>query len=359
MWPRTSVSKLLKIDLPLIQAPMAGNITSAELIANVSNAGGLGSLGAGYMTPENMRKAIADIRSLTDRPFAVNLFIPREPLVTTKQMNAMTSRLRKLYPALASVIKPVKPPYVPSFEEQLQVILEENIPVFSFTFGVLSAAWVKKLKHQQVRMIGTATSVAEARLLEKKGIDMVIAQGYEAGGHRGSFLTPGEQSLIGGMALIPQMADAVSVPVIAAGGIMDARGILAALLLGASGVQMGTAFITCPEAKAHPRYQQALLHAQDQDTVLTRVFSGKLARGLRNRFIQEMHEHEQEILDYPAQHALTKPLRDTAAKKNQLDYLSLWSGQASSLCRMERADRLVKSWDKAVRQMQKQLGRPD
>lgn len=355
MWPKTRVSQQLKIELPLIQAPMAGNITSAELIAQVSNAGGLGSLGAGYMTPEHLQKTITEIRSLTDRPFAVNLFIPRKSNVSMKQMQTMASYIKKTFPFMKNVIKTVKPPYVPAFEEQMHVILEEAIPVFSFTFGIPKPAWIKKLKSRHIRLIGTATTVAEARLLEKNGIDLVVAQAYEAGGHRGSFLYPCEESLIGGMALIPQMADAVSLPVIAAGGIMDARGILAALMLGASGVQMGTAFISCRESKAHPSYQQALRCAEDRDTVLTRTFSGKLARGLKNRFIEKMEDASHLILDYPAQHALTKPMRNAAAEKDRIEYLSLWSGQASALCRKERAGKLVKSLDKAVRKLQRKM----
>lgn len=351
MWPTTKVTRKLKIKFPIIQAPMAGNITSAQLIANVSNAGGMGSLGAGYMGPEDIRKSIQMIRTLTDKPFAVNLFVPNKAQASKSQMTAMTKILQEACKPVARTINAVKPPFIHAFAEQLQVILEEKIPVFSFTFGVPEDKWLEKLKKQQICLIGTATTVAEARLLQQKGIDLIVAQSYEAGGHRGTFLHNEENGLVGMFALIPQIVDAVHIPVIAAGGIMDARGIIAALALGASAVQMGTAFITCPEASAHPDYKKALLNADDNMTTLTRAFSGKLARGLRNKFINKMLAYQNSILDYPIQNALTKPIREAAAKKNQMDYMSLWSGQAAALASVMPADKLVQQLDREVRKL--------
>jgi nitronate monooxygenase len=346
---------MLKIRLPIIQAPMAGNVTSAELIANVSNAGGLGSLGAGYMSPENIRESIHRIRSLTDRPFAVNLFVPNKPHVTAKQITSMTRILKKTCKTLSKDIHPVKPPYTYAFADQLQIVLDEKIPVFSFTFGIPDDTWIKELKRRKIRLIGTATTVSEACLLQQKGIDLIVAQGMEAGGHRGSFLETEENSLIGLFALLPQIADKVNIPVIAAGGIMDARGIIAAMILGASAVQLGTAFITCPEASAHPGYKKALLNSHDSDTTLTRAYSGKLARGLKTRFIEDMRRYQQLILDYPVQHALTRSIRTAAARNNRINYMSLWSGQAASLCRVMHADKLIRTLDREVRKLIKHI----
>ena len=229
------------------------------------------------------------------------------------------------------------------FAAQLEVLIEEKPPVVSFHLDLVPAQTVERLHEAGCQVIGTATNVAEAVAWEQAGADYICAQGAEAGGHRGTFLGPVEQSLTGTMALVPQVADAVKVPVIAAGGIMDGRGIAAALLLGAVAVQMGTAFLTCPESGIHPLYKQALLQAQGDPTVLTRTFSGQHARGLRNAFIERMQPYEAQVPPYPIQNALTSEIRQAAAKAGRLHFMSLWAGQAVALSRALPAAQLVET----------------
>jgi len=347
MWPQTSLAKRLKLRYPLIQAPMAG-ATTPELVANVANAGGLGSYAAGYQNPETIRNALRKIRELTDKPFAVNLFISQACQASSTQISAMTHILGKLSPRQ---FKPADPNAWPDFAEQLQVILEEKIPFFSFTFGIPDEVSLTKLKQSKTVLFGTATTLAEALLLESQGIDIIVAQGYEAGGHRGSFLAPAEHSMLGTLALIPQIVDKVKLPVVAAGGIMDARGIVAALVLGASAVQMGTAFLSCPETSIHPLYREKLLTCSTDNTRLTRAFSGKLARGINTKFIEEMAEYESQILDYPLQNNLTRPLRELASQQGISDYMALWAGQAASLSKGISAATLIQTLAKDVRQL--------
>ncbi len=230
----------------------------------------------------------------------------------------------------------------PSFEEKLAIIIEEKVPIFSFTFGVLPGDTIQNIKSHGISVIGTATTVREAQLLEKNGVDIVVAQGYEAGGHRGTDLnmTSIDDALIGTMALIPQVVDAVKIPVVASGGIMNGRGIIAALALGAAGVQMGTAFLTCSESKIHSVHRKLLINSTDESTRLTTAFTGKMARSLKNAFLIEMEKNNFPILDFPIQSALVRDIREAAQKQNNSDYMSLWSGQASRLCKDKSATEL-------------------
>lgn len=328
---------------PIIQAPMAGGATTPELVAAVSNAGGLGSLAGVLLSPNRLREAIHQIRQLTDQPFNVNLFV-LEPVEV--ELGVLEAALDRLQPIRAELgLPPAAAPqkFSEDFGAQLEVLLEEKPPVVSFHFDIVSAQVVERLHKAGCKVIGTATNVAEALAWEQAGADYVCAQGGEAGGHRGTFIGPFEQSMTGTLALVPQVADAVKVPVIAAGGIMDGRGIAAALLLGASAVQMGTAFLTCPESGAHPMYKQALLEAKGDPTVVTPTFSGRPARGLRNAFIERMQPYEAQVPPYPIQNALTGEIRQAAAKAGRIEYMSLWAGQAASLCRNLPAAELVET----------------
>lgn len=342
VWPQTRIARVFAIDIPIIQAPMAGGATTPELVAAVSNAGGLGSLGAGYMKADDMRSAIQRIRSLTSKPFAVNLFIPENSEVTSAQLAAMQTILQRVCQKFVKDWRPVNPPYCESFEEQIAVVIEEKVPVFSFTFGILNNHWCEKLKCNGTLLVGTATTLAEAKQLVDAGVDAIVAQGCEAGGHRGTFLGKSQDALIGNLALIPQLVDHITLPIIAAGGIMDARGIVAAKVLGASAVQMGTAFLTCPEAGIATHYKKMLLTSEADNTVLTRAFSGKFARGIKNKFTEQMMQYADQILDYPVQNALTKQLRAQANKQGLVDYCSLWAGQAAYLSQGLPAADLVK-----------------
>ena len=281
----------------------------------------------------------ASIRSLTERPFAVNLWVSTEDgdarAVTTAQWDAALAPLLPLYrelgvepPAFASL-----PP--PPFERQAEALVDARVPAFSFIFGVPDAAVLADCRARGIATLGTATTVAEAVALDEAGVDVVVASGFEAGGHRASFLASAESSLTGTLALVPQVVDAVRAPVVAAGGIADGRGVAAALVLGAAGVQVGTAFLACEESNAAPGHKEALLAARAGDTLLTRAFSGRLARGLRNRLAE--HLERAAHLPYPVQGDLLSPLRREALARNRTDLVSLWAGQAAPLVRHRHA----------------------
>jgi nitronate monooxygenase len=331
---------MLGIRHPILQAPMAGS-TSPELVAAVSNAGGLGMYGAAYLTPTGIVEVVSEIRALTDRPFGINLFVGGRD---TRQGGDPDRTLAILgrYHAELGLEAPEIPGDVPDpFPEQLRAVLDAGVPVFSFTFGIPDQGALAGLKRRGVGVIGTATTVGEARQLEAAGVDAVVAQGSEAGGHRGTFAVPFESAMIGTMALVPQVVDAVSMPVIASGGIMDGRGIVAAEALGASAVQLGTAFLACPETTIPSAYKRAVLAAQPEQTVLTRAFSGRPARGISNDFIAAWEGQEDAILPFPFQNAATRPLRTAAAAADNAQFLSLWAGQATTLARQLPAAELV------------------
>ena len=327
------------VEHPVVQAGMAGGPTTPRLVAAVSEAGGLGTLGAAYMTPEAIRTAVGEIRALTQRPFAVNLFVP-EPfdpsLYDPEEIRASLAGYRE---ELGIEAPTGELSYAQSFEEQLAVVLEERVAVFSFTFGVPEAAHLDALREAGVVTVGTATTVREAVAVEAAGVDAVTAQGAEAGGHRGTFLGPYDGGLVGTMALVPQVADAVGIPVLAAGGIMDGRGLAAALALGADGAQMGTAFLACPESGANAGYKEAILGATEEETTVTHAFSGKAARGLKNRFTEEMEGSSPP--GYPVQNAHTRDIRAAAVKAGRTEFMSLWSGQAPRLARPVPAAEVV------------------
>jgi nitronate monooxygenase len=349
MAQETELTRALGLEHPVIQAPMAAPmsapITTPELVAAVSNAGGLGSLGAAYMSPAAIREAVRRVREQTDRPFAVNLFIPvpfeADPRQIERSERLLEPYRRELGVEVASPGPQTR--YLEDFDEQLAVVIEERVPVFSFTFGSLPSVQVERLKENGARVVGTATTVEEGERLQAKGVDAVVAQGAEAGGHRGTFLGDFGTSMVGTMALIPQLVDALAVPVIASGGIADGRGLAAVLCLGAQAAQMGTAFLACEESGAHPSYKAAVLEATEDGTAITRAFSGRPARGIRNRLLLELAEHEGQIAPYPVQNEMTKGIRAAARKQERPEFMSLWAGQAVRLVRPTRAAELVKS----------------
>ncbi|WP_083511672.1 NAD(P)H-dependent flavin oxidoreductase [Alicyclobacillus acidiphilus] len=357
MWNDTSVTRMLGIQYPIIQAPMAGGPSTPELVAAVSNEGGLGFLGAGYMSADSIRSGIRRIRELTDKPFGVNLFIPDENIQLDREIiNSMKRQLKSLgsfAEEFAGEIDSIQVEHTPGadFAKQLEVIIEERVPIFSFTFGCPTRETIEELKARGTCVIGTATTVAEAMTLERAGVDAIVAQGYEAGGHRGTFLGFGASSLIGTIALVPQIVDTVHLPVIASGGIMDGRGIAACLALGASAVQMGTAFLASLESGAHPEHKHAILHSRDAETVITTAFSGKPARGIRNDFMTIMEAYEAPIPPYPVQNTLTRPLRNWAARQSNPAFMSLWAGQAFALSREASASDLVRRFVQEAQQV--------
>lgn len=328
-----SLTEQLGIQFPIIQAPMAGGVTTPEMVAAVSNAGGLGSLGAAYMSGEAIKNAIQRIRELTDKPFSVNLFIPNDHQADAEQIHKVCGLIEQACHELHFAIQPASPPYTYPFDEQIAIVLEEKVPVFSCIFGVPTQALLSKLKKNNTLIMGTATHLAEALQLEQSGVDMIIAQGSEAGGHHGSFIDRPQNSLIGLFSLLPQLGASLKTPLIAAGGIMNKKTIMAAMSLGASAVQMGTVFLTCTESGIPSCYKEALLTTRQDNTVLTTAFSGRLARGIRNKFIMRMENHRNEILPYPVQNAMTRAMRNESAKQNCPDFLSMWAGQSACFCK--------------------------
>ncbi|WP_252346188.1 nitronate monooxygenase family protein [Paludibacterium sp. B53371] len=334
----------LNLPIPLIQAPMAGSPTTPALVAAVSQAGALGSLAAGMLGPTAMTQAMQAVRALTDQPFAVNLFVLPPPAPEPTEVERARARLAPFYQRHGlSVPQPDR--WCEDFSAQLEAVLADPPAWLSFTFGILSAEQVQRCHRAGSRVIGTATTVAEGLAWQSVGADAVCAQGAEAGGHRGSFLVTGQAGLIGSMALVPQMVDRLSIPVIAAGGVMDGRGIAACLLLGAQAVQMGTAFLLCEESGIDVAWRAALMTAQDDQTRVTRVFSGRAARGLNNAFIEQMSACEDEVPAYPLQNALTAPLRQAAARQGRADEQSLWAGQGVAMARAMPAGALVRRLD--------------
>jgi nitronate monooxygenase len=324
----------LGVQHPIIQGPLGG-FSSQRLTAAVSNHGGLGSFGAHGLTPEAIRNVLREIKGLTPKPFAMNLWVSME------DDGAAASTEEAFHRSLAPLAKHIesvggsKPAYLPykpvRFEDQVQVLLDEGISVFSFIYGIPSQNILDQLRRKEVALIGTATTVDEAIALEQAGIDVIVASGFEAGGHRGSFLKPAEDSLTGTMALVPQVVDAVKLTVVAAGGVGDARGIVAAFALGAEGVQMGTAFLACGESGANALHRHALLSGQAKQTALTRGFTGRLARGIKNRLLDEFNQKGVEVLPYPLQRLLVRHLSTPAEKAGKPELLPLWAGQSANL----------------------------
>ncbi|QEE31503.1 nitronate monooxygenase [Terriglobus albidus] len=346
MWNQTRVFSVLGVAYPIVQGPLGG-FSSQRLTAGVSNFGGLGGFGAHGMEPEAIRDVIAEIRSLTSKPFAMNLWISME------DEGARTSgevEFQRAASAIAPHIErlggpaPVFTPYRPiRFEDQARVVLDAKVPVFSFIYGIPPREILDEARRQKIVMMGTATTVDEAIALEHAGVDIVIASGFEAGGHRGSFLRSSEDSLTGTMSLVPQTVDAVSIPVVAAGGIADARGIAAAFALGAEGVQMGTVFLACEESGAHPVHREAICSGRATRTGLTRGFTGRLARGIRNELMDQMNRPGTEILPYPLQRSLMRNLAIPAQKAGNAELLALWAGQSANLARCADVHELLQA----------------
>ncbi len=319
------------LELPIVQAPMSGPTTPA-LVAAVSNAGGLGSLPVGYESPAAIGAAIAQVRALTARPFAVNLFVDTSGPLAADELARAHERLRA-YRSELGIRHPEQPPaHSLSFDEQFAAVLEARPAVFSFTFGIPEPAVFEACRSAGIFTIGTANTVDEAVALERAGAGAVCMQGYEAGGHHGNFLASFEDSLIGTLALVPQAVDAVSVPVLAAGGIGDGRGVAAVLALGATAAQVGSAFLLADESGAAPLYRRVLASDAVKRTTLTRTFSGRHARGVRNRFIDEMAA-ESAIAQYPHQHWLTRDIRSAATAQGRPEFVSMWAGQAVALAK--------------------------
>ncbi|MFB6839544.1 NAD(P)H-dependent flavin oxidoreductase [Streptomyces sp. NPDC056361] len=327
--------ELVGVALPIVQGPFGGGLSSVELAATVSEGGGLGSYGAHIHTPEEITALVAGLRAATDRPFAVNLWVPLEGEEHGLPASALAEHVERLRPYYEELgVRAPGPEDVrawPDFDEQLDALLAAAPPVISLVMGPPPRRLVAEARRRGIVVVGTATTVDEAVALERAGVDAVVASGSDAGGHRGAFLRPVRESLVGTFSLVPQVADAVSVPVVAAGGIADGRGIAAALALGADAVQIGTGFLAASESGASDAHRRILGTPEARTTVLTRLFSGRTARGIPNGFVRDMAAHEEHVPPYPVQNALMQPIRRAAAEQGRPEYVNLWAGQAAAL----------------------------
>lgn len=332
--------------VPIIQAPMLG-ASGPDMAREACLAGAIGSLAAAGLSPAALLTECANLRqAVGSRPFAVNLFILEPAKPDPAVVAAAIARLAPYREALGLPPQTRPAQWAEDFHAQFEALVEAAPPLASFTFGILSAEQVMRLHAVGTRIIGTATTLAEARAWAEVGADAICAQGMEAGGHRGTFLKPVEESLIGLVPLVSAICAAVSLPVIAAGGIMDGRGIAAMLRLGADAVQIGTAFLLSDESRISPPWRAALERADADSTQLTRAFSGRTARGIENRFMRDMADED--IPSYPIQNALTQEMRAAAAKAGNADLLSLWAGQGVGAIRTGKTrDLIARFWHEA------------
>lgn len=344
MWTDTPATRLLKIRTPIVQGPFGGGASSVELASIVSNLGGLGSFGAQHLAPAEIAALVGQMRERTASPFAINLWVDNADAAMAafdaEAFARHVERLKSVYAALG-----LDPPAFPNrfgqdFDEQVAALIEAAPPAFSFVFGIPSPAVLEACRQRGIATIGNATTVAEARAIEAAGVDMLVATGAEAGGHRVSFLHAPDSVLMGNFSLLPQVRDAVRLPVILAGGIADGRGIAAALTLGADGVQIGTAFLACEESGTAALHRAALFSEGAKDTVLTRAFTGRLARAIRSGFAEQAESGADGIAPYPAQGWLVRTLRAAAIEQGRSDLLPLYAGQSASLLRHHRAAEL-------------------
>lgn len=342
----TALCRLLGLRHPVIQGPFGGGLSTVQLAATVAAGGGLGSFGAHQLAPDELGPLVGELRAACRGPFAVNLWVSTadpassNPPAPAPVLSAACTELGLPAPAL-----PVEAPAIPDFSLQLAALIAARPPVISWVFGIPSAAQLAACRTGGIRTIGTATTVEEAIALDAAGVDVIVASGSDAGGHRAAFIRPAEDSLVGTMALIPQVVDRVRAPVVAAGGIADERGVRAALVLGAAGVQVGTAFLACDESGASA-LQRAILHSPAaQHTRLTRLFTGRLARVVANRLTDR---EPSRTLPYPYQSWATAPLQNAASAAGRVDLMRCWSGQAAGLVHVTSAARLLASLATAV-----------
>ena len=344
MWPDRRLIELFKIELPIVQAPMAGAI-DWELIAAAAEAGALGSLPCAMFNAQQIREQMGKIRAHTKKPVNLNFFCHSPPVPSNAREARWRERLEPYYRELA--IDPAAP--VPSsnrtaFDSAMCDVVEETKPeVVSFHFGLPEPGLLRRLKAAGFLVMGSATTAAEARWLEARGVDAVIAQGNEAGGHRGIFLSEDIATQAGTFALVPQIVDAVNVPVIATGAVTDGRGIAAAFALGAAGVQVGTAYLWCPEAKISAPHRAALKSARDDATALTNLMTGRPARGIINRLMREIGPMSEVAPEFPLAAGALAPLRAKAEAQDSGDFSPMWAGQAASLGRAMPAGELTKT----------------
>ncbi|MET0637309.1 MAG: nitronate monooxygenase [Chitinophagaceae bacterium] len=347
MWNNTKLTELLGIEYPVLQGPFGGGLSTVDLVGIVSNAGGLGGYGAYTMAPEEIFDVNRRIKCVTDKPYNLNLWVSDTDLVdgtVSDELYNQTARIFEPYFDEAGIDLPGKPaPFHSRFENQVQVILDVSPAVFSFMFGIPSAAILDECRKKGIKTAGAATTLDEAVKLEAAGVDMIIASGFEAGGHRPSFLAPAEQSTTGTFVLLQLIRERVKIPVIAAGGIANGRGIAAALLLGADAAQVGTAFLACDESGALPIHRNMLFTAAAKYTTLSRAFTGRLGRGISTRIARDLKGKEDQFLPFPLQTRFISSLRTAALEQEKWDLILFWCGQITPILKHRSAAVLMQS----------------
>lgn len=334
MWYNTNVSALLNIKFPVLQGPFGGGISSANLVSRVSNAGGLGGYGAYQLSPDEIVEVDKEIRSLTNRPYNINLWVndvdENAGHYNSHDFKKLAEYFAPFFSELNIPIPPQPKNKTSKFEQQAETLLRIKPPVFSFVFGIPDVAILKACREQNIVTIGCATTIDEAVELECAGVDLIVASGFEAGGHRPSFLRSVNDSLTGTFVLVQQLANEVRTPIIAAGGIANANGIKAAFALGATGVQIGTAFLACKESIIPPAYRTAIFSERSKYTTLTSAFTGRPGRGTMS-IISKSHHVNNCVAPFPLQTEFMSLLRKTAIEQNKSDLLTFWMGQIASI----------------------------
>lgn len=348
MWNKTKFTKLFGIDYPIVQGPFGGGLSSVKLTSTVSNAGGLGSFGGQPFSSKEIIETCKEIRKFTNKPFNINLWVndrdARLANFDQEDYKKLTELFKPYFNELSLPIPERPTDLGAKFEEQIEAIYEAKPAIFSFVYGIPSPDILENCRRLGIKTVGAATTVDEAIALENAGVDAIVATGFEAGGHRVSFLRPAEDSFTGTFSLIPQVADNVKIPIIATGGIADSRGIKAALTLGADAVQMGTVFLATSQSNASQDHKDKLFTPDAKYTTLTKVFTGRLSRGIRNRLTEELKNHENLFAPYPLQSKFMGLLKAYPATANSNpDFKSYWAGQSASLLKHRDSKILIET----------------
>ncbi|WP_183556833.1 NAD(P)H-dependent flavin oxidoreductase [Mucilaginibacter sp. SP1R1] len=347
MWYNTKAAQILGIEYPILQGPFGGNLSSVELVATVSNAGGLGGYGAYTLSAQEIIEVDRQLKAATNKPYNINLWVSDHDAanggVTDAQFEQTKALFKPYFDELAIPFPDKPAPFKPRFENQVEALLHLKPAVFSFMFGVPSADILEQCRKLGIATVGAATTLDEAILLEAAGVDMIIASGFEAGGHRPSFLTSAESSVTGTFVLLQQVRDKVKTPIIAAGGIADGKGVAAALALGASAAQIGTAFLACDESNALSIHRQMLFSDAAKYTTLSRAFTGRLGRGISSRVAKDMLGKEAGFLPFPLQTQFISSLRKAAIEQKKWDMILFWGGQIAPVLKHTKAGELMQA----------------
>ena len=347
MWYQTKAAEILGIEYPILQGPFGGNLSSVELVSTVSNAGGLGGYGAYTLSPQEIIQVNQQIRVATNKPYNINLWVSDTDVVDGKVSDEQFKQAQQLFGPYfdeLDIALPEKPaPFKSRFENQVEVILQQRPPVFSFMFGIPSADILNQCHRLGIVTAGAATTLDEAIALESAGVDLIIASGFEAGGHRPSFLASAESSTTGTFVLLQLIKEKVKTPVIAAGGIANGKGVAAALTLGADAAQIGTAFLACDESNATTIHRQMLFSDSARYTTLSRAFTGRLGRGITSRIAKDMIQKENGFLPFPLQTQFMSYIRKAAIEQEKWDMILFWGGQIAPVLKHTKAGELMNS----------------